>query len=297
MKSLFTDNFPIITSNKELDVLKAQYPAYDPYYVASGSISNRKSIFDELYAKFEPYADNHFLQEIKINFHQRSWEMYLACVLLENGFVITSSDKGPDIKIISKSKIIWIECIAPTQGKGNDRVPDLFFGGIQNIPEKEMILRLSSSLKEKFEKYQEYLRKKIVDKNDIFIIAINRGAFGHPDATAPLIFKSLFSLGDLTLPIRIGGKAGEPYYLRKENLEKKSGSIVPMNFFENKQHIGISAVIYSKTTVLNRPKEIGSDCILIHNPLAMNHLSQEVFSFFEQHQAIIDNKGIEISKI
>lgn len=297
MKSLFTDEFPTVTSKEELNDLKAQYPNYDSYYLASGSIAERKQKFDALYVKFEPYADSHFLQEIKINFHQRSWEMYLACVLLENGFTIISSDKGPDIKIILEGKTIWIECVAPTQGEGDDRVPDIFYGGVQNVPEEEMILRLSSSLKEKFEKYQEYLEKEIIGKNDIFIIAINRGAFGHPDAINPLIFNCLFSLGYLTLPIRVDSNAGESYYSRRKELKKKSGGIVPMDFFEDQQHIGISAVIYSKENVLNHPQKLGNDCILVHNPMAINRLSEKVFPFFIQHRAIINNQGMEIQKI
>ena len=80
MKSIFTDNFPLITTDQELQVLKDKYPDYDSYYVASGSIQDRKKRFDDLYQKYHPYTDSHFLTEVKKKFHQRTWEMYLGCL-------------------------------------------------------------------------------------------------------------------------------------------------------------------------------------------------------------------------
>ena len=149
-----------------------------------------------------------------------------------------------------------------------------------------MLLRLSNSLKKKFEKYQDYLIKNTVGQDDIFIVAVNRGDLGRYDATCPLILKYLFSLGDLTWFERVeDGRAEEPYYARREELHKKSGEAVPMNFFEDLQHAGISAVIYSQEEVRNHPDKLGDDCILVHNPFAKNHLPEDVFSFFEQYKA------------
>jgi type I restriction enzyme S subunit len=281
MANLFTDNFPDVHSNKELEDLKIQYPDYDGYYIASGSIPERKTFFNELYSRYEPYADSHFLREVKFNFHQRSWEMYLACVLLAHEMEISSDDKGPDIKVTGNGKNIWIECTAPTKGFSQDRVPDLISGTVQNVPEKEMSLRLVSSLSEKFNKYQEYLDKKIISPDDVFIIAINRGDFIHPDAMFPAILKCLFSVGYLTLPMRTGDR---PFYSRQDKLQKKNGSNVSMDFFEDPQHAGISAIIYSKNVVLNHPEKIGDDCILVHNPLAKNPSSEDVFKFLKQYK-------------
>ncbi|MBN1325539.1 hypothetical protein JW977_00960 [Candidatus Falkowbacteria bacterium] len=276
MATLFTDNFPDVRTGNELEQLKAKYPDYDGYYITSGSVPERKALFNKLYSIYEPYADTHFSKEVKLNFHQRTWEMYLACVLLDNGIKIASNDKGPDIKILDNKKSIWIECTAPKKGQGRDRVPDLIYGVAQSVPEEEILLRLTGSLDEKFRKYQEYLNKKIINPTDIFVIAVNRGDFAHPDATIPAILKCLFSVGNLTLPIKPGNKQpGKPFYSRQEALQKRNGSNVPMNFFEDPQRAGISAVIYSKEAVLNHPEKIGEDCILVHNPLAKNPLSEK----------------------
>ncbi|MBI3250601.1 MAG: hypothetical protein HYZ61_01975 [Candidatus Andersenbacteria bacterium] len=299
MTTLFTDNFPTVRSDKELNVLKAQYSAYDEYYIASGSIPDRKQRFEELYKTYEPYADRHFLRQVKKNFHQRTWEMYLACVFIANGIQISSSNKGPDIKIFKNGQTIWIECIAPAQGTGPDRVPNVQTEGLHSVPEDEMVLRLSAALKEKFIKYQEYLSKGIVAPKDIFIIAVNRGNFDYPDTDLPLIFKCLFGLGHLTLSMDFSPEKGEtvgsPYshYSQRISLVKKQGGSVPMNFFGNTAHAGISAVIYSKEFVLRHPKRLGEDCILVHNPLATNSLSPDTFRFFTQHKV----QGEELVKI
>jgi hypothetical protein len=68
-------------------------------------------------------------------------------------------------------------------------------------------------------------------------------------------------------------------------LPKGNGSEVSMNFFQNPNHAGISAIIYSKDSVLSCREKTGKECILIHNPLAIKSLSEEVFPFFEQHRA------------
>lgn len=65
MKYLFTDNFPLITTETELQTLIKKYSNYDSYYVTSGSIKERKNKFDSLYQKYYQYADSNFLKEIK----------------------------------------------------------------------------------------------------------------------------------------------------------------------------------------------------------------------------------------
>ena len=72
MSTLFTDSFPIISTAQgnqaafdELEVLKTQYPNYDAYYVASGSVEDRRKPFEDLYQIYQPFADKHFLKEVK----------------------------------------------------------------------------------------------------------------------------------------------------------------------------------------------------------------------------------------
>ena len=292
MKTLFSDIFPIIKTNTELQTLQERYAQYDPYYVTSGSMSDRKIVFERLFQKFEPYADTHFLTQVKKHFHERTWEMYLACAFLDNGFKITSKDQGPDMRIDIDDKTLWIECVATTHGKPDspDRVPEDGFG-MHCVPEEKMILRLTNSLCEKYDGngknggFKKYVQEHSVGVQDPYVIAVNRGILGWDDPDMPMIFKCLFNIGDFTMPIDITTQtAGESYYAPRLHLPKSNGSPVPMGFFGDEVHAGISAVIYSRTTVLNHPEKLGSDCILVHNPYATNPLSEEAFPFLEQYK-------------
>lgn len=284
MRSLFTDNFPFIATDLELQALIDQYPHYDSYYIASGSIRKRKDKFDALYYKYHLYADRHFLTEVKKKFHQRTWEMYLACTLLDRGVVFSSEDQGPDILIEDKDKRIWIECIACEKGAGVDRVPDLHYGVAQNVPGDEMLIRIASALKEKHEKYKKYLEDGTVSDTDQFVIALSRGDLGHVDVIVPLVLRAVFAIGHPTWSISINGGHSKSGWSTIPFIEKQNGSKVPMTFFLEKEHAGISAIIYCKETVLNHPEVLGDDIIVVRNKLAKNPLSDDVLSSFKTYK-------------
>jgi len=131
MSTLFREEIPLVTTSAELDSVKRQFPNYDPYYVASGCIKERREFFEQLWIWYERYADKHFLAEVKTHFHQRTWEMYIGCVLLMRHYVICSEDQGPDFKIKHRSKTIWIEAVAATCGdeEKEDSVPEFHADG------------------------------------------------------------------------------------------------------------------------------------------------------------------------
>jgi hypothetical protein len=286
--TLFTDNFPTATTDEDLDNLVRQYPNYDRYYIVSGSVPERKIRFEKLWRAYEPFADSHFLSQVKVDFHQRTWEMYLAGVLIKNFFKINSEDKGADIKVeIPDQFPLWVEAVAPKKGVGNDKVPDLAYGVVLDVPEEEMLIRLANSLQYKKSVYESYIQRGLVKKEEPFVIALNAAGLEHNSAPGiPLILKCLFALGYLTLPLNknsdIPGRFGKPYWSRREAMQKVNGSPVPMDFFERKENAGISAVIYSKQNVLNHPEVLGADCVLVHNPLATNPINEKLFPFFEQ---------------
>lgn len=244
MASLFTDNFPTFSTQEELNQLIVKYPTYDPYYVVSGSMPDRRERFDHLYKQYYPYADSNFLTEVKRQFHQRTWEMYLGCILLEHNILISSKDYGPDFLIEKNGAEIWIECIACTTGFGDDKVPPLVHGVVQYVQDDKMSIRLVGALEEKFKKYQKYLNKKVVSDDDAFIIAVNAGALGRPDGAIPLILKCLFAIGHPTISFPIGGGETEHDWSRREYIEKSNNNKVPMNFFLKEEHAGITGNIF-----------------------------------------------------
>lgn len=297
MSNLFSENFPVARNNADLARLRAEYPNYDPYYIASGAIPERRILFEKLYEKFYPYKDDIFLSEIKKHFHQRTWEMYLTSVFLEEGFQVSSKNSGPDIKIQHNSKNIWIECTAPEKGKGKDGLPSLDYDSSwHDFPEKQILLRMTNAFDKKFLAYQRYV-STVVSDGDIFLIAMNVADLDAFDPGIPLIMKILFGMEYLQIPISPLGKSrkniSQPFWSTRSEVQKESGAPVSVKYFENDEYSGISAVIYSKTSVLNHSEKIGSDCILVHNPKAKNPLPLGIFPFFDEYQ----NQGDKIVKL
>ena len=275
---LFTDTFPEVHSDEELERLLALHPSYDPYYVASGAIGERRERFEALFAVYAPYADTHYLSEVKHQFHQRTWEMFLGALLVAQGMHFESKDSGPDIKLDGP---LWIEAVACARGDGVDRVPDLRYGGVQTVPHDEMLIRMANGLAVKYQGYQKYLSAGMIGPSDPYVIALNAGGFGHiVDPQIPLVLKGLFGIGYEQISIPSGAVS----WSRRESIEKKSGSQVPMTFFEQAEHAGVSCVLYCRNNVLNAAEPMGADIILVHNPLATNPINLERFPFLTQYR-------------
>jgi cellulose synthase/poly-beta-1,6-N-acetylglucosamine synthase-like glycosyltransferase len=122
--TIFTVELPLIKTNEELEKIKQMYPKYDSYFIASGCCKERREKFDKLWEKYKLCADGHFLNQIRTNFHQRTWEMYIGNVLLEKELTIQSQNEGPDFVIDNIAYTHYIECVAPT--KGDPVKPDQF---------------------------------------------------------------------------------------------------------------------------------------------------------------------------
>lgn len=302
---LFSDNFPNINSDNELELLKAQYFQYDPAYICQavgGSRQKVKKWMEDLWVQYEPYADSHFLTDFKHQFAQRSWELYLGVAFLNRGFKIgNNSGVGADFDIQDQAgkRIAWIEAIAVRPGDGIDKVPDLIYNTVSSVPVDEMLLRVASALDTKFKKYSEDLKKGLMMKNEPYVIALNRSVLGHVEIPPSLIIKAVFGVGDMTLsfPVPVVGEAPtekEPTrgWSFLGSVPKKNGQGIPMNFFENPEHSHISAVIYSIDHIINSPREpecIGENFIIVHNPLATNPLTSDVLPFGDEYRVVGDS--------
>ena len=297
-KSIFTDDFPVVRSGEGLQKIIKKFPEYDPYYIASGCINKRKELFDSLWQIYQPLADKHFLSDCKKHFHQRVWEMYLGVSLIKNGLDISSSKSGPDF-IVNKGREneIFIEATACTRGTTKDAVPEEYFAEtpedirVQDVPYDKMLIRITNSLDYKYKKYKDFIE----EEEKPYIIAISRSTLGYLDGI-PLIFKCLFGLGFQSYKM-INGKLFNAGWKRKKQLIKESGAKIPISFFEEQGHNIISAVIYSEKSVLNYPKETGSDCIFIHNPKAKLPIDPKMFSFLRQYKAEYNKDVLSIKRI
>lgn len=283
INSIFPQIIPTIKSDFDLERLFKFFPTCDPYYITSWAIEDRRKRFDELWQKHQFYADRHFLSEISKQFNSRTWEMYMTNILLNNNFFITSNETRPDYVINNN---IYLECVAATKWEvGNPHsVPDMI-EGIQGVPEHQILLRMISTIQEKWKYYNNTM-----NKNHPYIIALNTWwleFWQHP--MIPLILKALFGIGYFTIH---KDHTKSSYRWERSSIPKWNSS-VPSMIFEDPQYANISAVIRSPKDVLNHPTAIWSDCILVHNPLAKNPIDRSIFWFLEQRE----RQGNDITKI
>jgi hypothetical protein len=261
--------------------------ASDPFYNEVRDNPSRKEAHDfveELWQKYAHYAEPDFLEDAKRHFHEKSWEMYLACVFLNHGFQLNKKrkKKGPDICLLGQTKPIWVEAKAPGSGTGNDAVPEPELDILNDVPEEQILLRLTSAIVEKYKKYQKYLRKGIISKDDPYIIAINGGNIpraGNEGDDVPHIVKAVLPFGNLFLKINQKGEITVSHYEYRDGIRKCSGTKIPTNIFEDKSYSRISAIMYSWVNVVDRPEQIGTEIIFIHNPFAENPLLKGLSQF------------------
>jgi len=298
-ETFFTVEFPFVNTPEELEKIKVMYPRYDPYFIASGCIRERREKFEKLWKNFKPYADNHFLNEIRTNFHQRSWEMYLGNVLLEKGLSIKSQNEGPDFVVNDK---IYIECVAPTKGDPTkpNSVSEMFVAKtpeeirVQDIPEDKMILRITQAIKGKaLNQYAKWKSKDWFNQSASFVIAVNTGDLEYPDdPSMPNVIKALFGFQFMQINI----KTGKTGYSHRNEIEKSNSKSVPVNYFVSDSFSFVSGVLFSDKTVLNHPEKIGDDCIFINNPFSSFPVDQKFAQLFKNWKAEKRNSGITLQK-
>lgn len=280
---------------KKLDALKAKYPKYDHGYITQASIPDRK-IFKEWiessWLKFKPYADKQFAKDFRLadKFSPRCWELYLGVTFLDIGFRLGQhNNAGPDFDLQSddNKRLAWVEAVTPSKGTGEDKVPTIAYDGeAWDLPEKQLLLRITTALSDKFNKYKRELIKQAVGENEPFAIAINTSEFNHLDTIHPRILDVLFSIGHPVLQLdRMTGAVKDRYWQYRPNVTKSNKSDVSMNFFDDETHSGISAVIYCNAHLINSPlvpNEVGDNFVIVHNPLARNPLPVGFFSFGQE---------------
>lgn len=285
-------------------------PASDPAYEAvrdSVYLINTKSFVEQLWADYWPPSDPHFLRESKIQFHQRTWELYLWHVLKLHGHAPQKfGPKGPDMWFQVDSRKVWVEAIAPQAGNGQDAVPpvrtmqeriDMGEEDLSEyVPEKQIILRFTHALDEKLRKYEDYRSSGIIGSTDQYIIAIN----GHgvtdirPDSDVPFIIKATIGIGPMTASFSLDpDKPVQFFYQRRAEILKRNEEPISTELFRTEPFRAVSAVLYSPKDIFNVPRQLGSEMYYFHNPLATNPLQPGMFKFCREYRADLEEGRLD----
>lgn len=282
--TIFTDPFPDVKNNEDLEKLKhnAPFSQYDESYVTSGAIQERRAYFDQLWIKYRAYADEHFLKQVKIMFHNRTWEMYIGNVLLESKVSFASGNKGADFIVKNN---IHLECVACTLGKNIPQLKITKKGGSFDVPNKPLETRITTTLDTKKKQYYEWLQKGTIKDTNPYVLAINTKFRGYADyPNIPRLIKVLFGVGDLTLSFSQDGKKSDAFFKYEETLQNRNSASVRKHIFNDPDYSFISAVIFSQIDVLNTSdKKIGQDLQIVYNPAAKNKFKKGDFDFIQEY--------------
>jgi hypothetical protein len=260
-----------------------------------------RAFAEDLWGQYEPFADANFLDEASRDFQTRYWEMYLTCTLLENaskfGYGVTCPKPGPDNLLSFSGRKVWIEAI--TASDGDPSKPDSVLACPENVarevPDEKIILRYTTAIQEKFKKYAGYVRSRIINPNEPYVIAINAGKLTHRwmDAEMPRFLKALFPIGhaQLILDARTTAVVDRRHKYRPE-VSKVNGSPVSTRAFLDPQFVGISAVLHSYVTPYAAQASMGLDFIIAHNPLAANPIAKAALPCSREYWVSLEVNGL-----
>ena len=271
---------------------------YEPVYVLNRDSKIRQDVRDfveDLWSRYEPYCgDENFLAEARRHFNQFTWQMYVGVCILAAGHTLEkAAPTGPDHKATMAGRRVWIECIAPEAGEG-DNVAERTIqswtktelgghGMFRPPPDDKIAARLTGAILNKVQQHRKWVTKGIVPADDPFIIAIGGGLIPDADLDRdlPHIVHALFGLGDSALTYEVGSEEPAktiPTYrdeikrVVKTDAGDKEAPISLRGFLDETLYPEVSAVICCGHGVWNPPRKIGRDLVTVYNAVAKRSL-------------------------
>jgi len=249
----------------------------------------RKKCLD-FWEKFHPYADTKFLSQIQKHFGGGYWEMLLVNKMLEQSFLLSSEDNGPDICTYIANNKVFIEAVCPNKGNGDNEVTLVVANDtVQSLEEDPISLRLTAAFAQKNRAFKNYLSEGIVADSDALIVAINGEDIPDihiDDPYCPRIVKLAYAIGDAVITNNIETGSGSFSYQRRDNILNANLSPVGTNLFLDLENSHISAILYSHENVFNT-----GNYYLVHNPEAIIPLPSGSFKGVREFCLVSDNNG------
>ena len=233
----------------------------------------------DMYRAVKDILDKKFISQSKDDLQSCFAELYFAavCRMRLNLEITHPSDRGLDFFLNAYD--CWVECITATDGKDGspNSIPRSEIGEVRSFPEKQFLLRMSSSFAAKSKKAKEDMMKmdSFIKQDQPIVIFISAGALQDGCLAYPLpkLFDVLLGIGQIKLNIdKNTGAILEVYADHRSHLQKEGKEDIEAGYFLNSAHSHISAVIYSWADFSNPQEIIGQDFYTLHNPLAKNKL-------------------------
>ena len=259
-----------------------------------------KNLCFACWRRFKPYADSKFKSGFKEDFHARFWEMYLASVLIDEGFDLKPrKDEEPDILISNNERKIWIEAVTPDNSEHETIIEEIQKNGRAVTISDGMkqtsylIERYTNSISAKLLQYENHVKNKKVEADAPYIIALNGGRLHRariPYISVPNIVRAVYPVGDFYIAInKITKEFKEEGHHYRSTIKKSSNDAsIPTDMFMDKKYAGISGILFSNRDCYNLSKRYGSEFIFVHNLNARNPIPKGYFKMGEEYVGRVD---------
>jgi hypothetical protein len=249
---------------------------------AGASVAERRmrDALEEMWAKYEDFADPDFPDGFARDPDARFWEMFVGCQLLESGRTLMPMHERkrvggqPDLCVTDGGRRIWIEAIAPDIGAaGPDQVrgptPINEGGRFARAPLRQAQLRMTSALWTKTQKIETYLREGVIAEDEPRLIAIGPGRFGaYVSDDPPMILSAVFPIGAEIVTIdRANGEAVGRGFEPCFEIQRATGTI-PRTAFLDDRFSNVSGVVWCRVGIGNMSRK-QRPITFVHNPLAV----------------------------
>jgi|GEM_PF-430734 len=247
---------------------------------------------ENLWCRFEPYADTQFRTEFARQPSERFWEMHLGCWLLDQGKQIvarselTRAAQGnrPDFCVVEDGRRIWIEAICPNRGSDDnpDQIPDFMAnakpGEVQVFaaPNREIDLRLTSALLEKSRRYQRYKTSGVVGPDDTCLVAISGGQLRYAGPTGMFCppARAFYPIGNEYVTFdRSTGEVVDSGFQKSVEIGRsgpQGGASIPRTAFLESEFEHLAGVIWSRAGIGNDTYGVA----FLPNAMARNSLPE-----------------------
>jgi hypothetical protein len=259
---------------------------------------------EQMWIKYEPYADTDFREAFAIDQDPGFWEMYLTLVMLErhnekvrkrSELTLAERNTGPDICIKKGNRRIWIEAMAPDRGdeKANpDRVPKLKPGlnEAKDSPRRKIELRITGALRTKAKKFAGYREQGIIGEKDSCIVAVSAGQFSLEAAGEflPHVVSAVYPIGEEITTLDPKTSQIRRHFAYSNKIERTKGTKpedpgnVARTAFRNDDHKSISGLIWSLRSIGNFMGQ-SHDLLYLHNQVAERPIPRRWFNWADQY--------------
>lgn len=232
-------------------------------------------------------------------YYQQCSEILTYYLLMQAGLSPVHPKSGPDFYVLDNNKRVWIEVITPENTEILKEYSVQESGKVYTPPHDEILLRWTSAISAKSKKIEDYLHKKVINSDDITVIAVSPRLLPFLDnyyglSQLPYVLEATMAIGPQQVTMSKNGEILDQCYSHKEHAHTGNKNTVDLNIFCNNSYNHISAI-----WALNCDERIilsnENNITLVHNPFAVNKMSQGLLP--SSNEYIVDEAKDKILKV